>query len=176
MIKALSEKLKELAKSTDNDFRTILKKRLDGKITEEQVGALKEFIFLLPPTLKVLTNYWNDDKIPMEVKKLGSLLTAYIIRIDDLISDEKLGLFGYLDDSYIVVSAFLKIQDMYLRDWQDKSLQERELTERARKLITAPRIVIPEETAGIDEVLELYVKGHITSFEDYLSSRKRASH
>ena len=47
--------------------------------------------------------------------------------------------------------------------------------ERARKLIVAPRIVIPEETTGIDEVMELYVRGHITSFEDYLTSRKKAS-
>jgi len=144
-------------------------------VTEEQIGALKEFIFLLPPALKVLNSYWDDAKIPIEVKKLSSLLIAYIIRRDDLLSDKHLGLFGYLDDSYIVVSAFLKIQEMFLRDWQDKSPEERDLAERARKLIVAPRIVIPEETIGIDEVLELYVKGHITSFEDYLTSRKKAS-
>jgi len=175
MIKALSNQLKELARRTDDEFRAILKERLNGKVTEEQIGALKEFIFLLPPALKVLNSYWDDAKIPIEVKKLSSLLIAYIIRRDDLLSDKHLGLFGYLDDSYIVVSAFLKIQEMFLRDWQDKSPEERDLAERARKLIVAPRIVIPEETIGIDEVLELYVKGHITSFEDYLTSRKKAS-
>jgi uncharacterized membrane protein YkvA (DUF1232 family) len=175
MIKALSNQLKEIAGRTDDEFRAILKERLNGKVTDEQIGTLKEFIFLLPPVLKVLNSYWDDAKIPNEVKKLSGLLIAYIIRRDDLLSEEHLGLFGYLDDSYIVVSAFLKIQEMYLRDWQDKSPEERELTERARKLIVAPRIVIPEETTGIDEVMELYVRGHINSFEDYLTSRKKAS-
>jgi uncharacterized membrane protein YkvA (DUF1232 family) len=175
MLKALSNKLKELAKNTDDAFRAAVRKRLDGKATEEQISALKEFIFLLPPTLKILGSYWDDDKTPPDIKKLSSLLIAYIIRRDDLLSDDKLGLFGYLDDSYIVVSAFLKIQETVLRDWQEKSPAERELTERARKLVVAPRIIIPEETAGIDEVIELFVKGHITSFEDYLTSRKRVS-
>jgi uncharacterized membrane protein YkvA (DUF1232 family) len=175
MLKALSSQLQELAKSTDNDFRATIKKHMDGKVTEEQISTLKEFIFLLPPTLKILNSYWDDPRTPPDVKKLSGLLIAYIIRRDDLLSDEHLGFFGYLDDSYIVVSAFLRIQEMYLRDWQDKSPEERELTERARKLIVAPRIVIPEETTGIDEVMELYVRGHITSFEDYLTSRKKAS-
>lgn len=172
MIKALSDKLKELARSTGEEFKAILKERLNGKVTDEQISALKEFIFLLPPTLKVLTSYWNDSKIPQEVKRLSILLTAYIIRRDDLISDEKLGLFGYLDDSYIVVSAFLKIQDLYLRDWQDKSREELELAKRARNLIIASRIVIPEETEKIDEAIELFERGQINSFEDYLTSRR----
>lgn len=175
MLKALSSQLQMLAKNDDEKFRAIIKERLDGKVTEEQIGTLKEFIFLMPPTLKILNSYWDDPKTPLDVKKLSGLLIAYIIRRDDLLSDEHLGLFGYLDDSYIVVSAFLKIQEMYLRDWQDKSPEERELWDRARKLIVAPKIVIPEETAGIDEVMELYVRGHITSFEDYLTSRKKVS-
>lgn len=175
MIKALSSQLQELAKNDDEKFRAIIKERLDGKVTEEQIGALKEFIFLLPPTLKILNSYWDDPRTPLDVKKLSGLLIAYIIRRDDLLSEEHLGLFGYLDDSYLVVSAFLKIQEMYLRDWQDKSPEERELWDRARKLIVAPRIVIPEESTGIDEVMELYVRGHITSFEDYLTSRKKVS-
>jgi uncharacterized membrane protein YkvA (DUF1232 family) len=175
MIKALSNKLKELSKTRDADFQAAVRERLNGKVTDEQIGALKEFIFLLPPTLKVLNSYWDDGKIPAEVKRLGSLLTSYIIRRDDLISDEDLGLFGYLDDSYLVVSAFLKIQDLYLRDWQDKSPEEIELTHRARNLITAPRIVIPEEAGSIDEVIELFERGEINSFEDYLVSRRKSA-
>jgi uncharacterized membrane protein YkvA (DUF1232 family) len=171
MLKALSSKLQELARNTGDEFKAIIKNRLDGKVTDEQIGSLKEFIFLLPPTLKALNSYWDDRKIPLEVKKLSGLLIAYIVRRDDLISDEKLGLFGYLDDSYIVVSAFLRIQDMYLRDWQDKSPEEIEIAGRARKLIIAPRIIIPEETIKIDEMIEMFSDGKINSLEEYLWSR-----
>ena len=33
MLKALSDKLKELGRNTDDDFRAAVKKRLDGKVT-----------------------------------------------------------------------------------------------------------------------------------------------
>ena len=171
MINALSNKLKELGRTENGEFKAILKQRLNGKVTDEQAGAIKEFIFLMPPVMKILISYWKDSKVPGEVKRLGGLLNAYVVRRDDLISDEKLGLFGYLDDSYIVVSAFLKIQDKFLRDWQDKSKEEIELTERARRLINAPRIVIPEEAGKIDEVIELFERGQISSFEEYLAAR-----
>ena len=171
MINALSNKLKELGRTENGEFKSILKQRLNGKVTDEQAGAIKEFIFLMPPVLKTLIGYWKDSKTPAEVKKLGGLLNAYILRRDDLISDEKLGLFGYLDDSYIVVSTFLKIQDKYLRNWQEKSKEELELAERARRLINAPKIVIPEEASKIDEVIELFERGQIASFEEYLAAR-----
>ena len=60
---------------------------------------------------------------------------------------------------------------MYLRDWQDKSPEEMELTDRARKLIIAPRIVIPEESEKIDDIINLFSDGKITSFEEYLMAK-----
>ena len=58
-----------------------------------------------------------------------------------------------------------------MRDWQEKSPEEIDLTERAHKLVVAPRIVIPDETEKIDEFIELFDRGEINSFEDYLSAR-----
>lgn len=171
MLKALSDQLKKLAENTEDQFTETIKKRLDGKVTDEQISALKKFIFLLPPTLKVLNSYWNDNKTPADVKKLSGLMISYIIRRDDLLSYEEHGLFGYLDDSYLVVSALLRIQKLFLRDWQEKSPEEIDLLERAHKLIVAPRIVIPEETGSIDEFIELFDRGEINSFEDYLAAR-----
>jgi len=169
MLQALYNELKDLSDNSFDQFRETIKKRLDGQITEEQVSTLKEFIFLMPPLIKILNSYWNDKNTPADAKKLSGLILSYILKPNDFISEEKYGLFGYLDDAYLVVSSFLHIQDLYLRDWQDKSEDEISLTRRARELIVAPDIVIPEEATRMKEFIGMYLDGEVNSIEDYFS-------
>lgn len=170
MLKALANQLRNLADNAADGFVEAIKKRMNGKATEEQITKLKEFIFLLPATLRQLSGYWNDKSTPAKAKEMSGLLISYIYQPNDFIPENKNGLFGYLDDAYVVVSAFLKIQDLYLRDWQDKSDEELQLAQRARELIVAPRIVIPEEAAKIDKMIDSFMGGEIESFEEFLES------
>ena len=172
MLKALADQLRNLADTTGDQFEEAIRKRLDGKTTEEQVSKLKEFIFLLPPTLKQLDGYWNEKSTPTKAKEISRLIISYILQPDDFLPEGNIGLFGYLDDAYVVVSAFLRIQDLYLRDWQDKTNEERELAERARDLIVAPRIVIPDEVAKIDKMIDSFMSGETGSFQEFLQTSK----
>jgi uncharacterized membrane protein YkvA (DUF1232 family) len=165
MLKALADQLKTLAEKSYGQFRDEIKTRMNGKVTDEQVSALKEFIFLLPPTLKALNHYWNRKLTPPEAKKASGVIISYILEPNDFLPESKHGLFGYLDDAYFVVSTFIRLQDTYPRDWRDKSREEQELENRARELIVAPRVVIPTETAKIDEMVDLLMKGDISEFE-----------
>ena len=161
MLKALQNELRKLADVSIDQLHQEISKRSGARATEEQVHAIKDFIFLMPPTLKVLSKYWSDKKTPHEAKSLSGLIITYIYHPQDLISDDEHGLFGYLDDAYLVVSSFLKIQDMYIRNWDEKSELERDLIERARALINAPQIVIPKVTERIDLVIEDWMAGKI---------------
>jgi hypothetical protein len=58
----------------------------------------------------------------------------------------------------------LKIQEQFLADWHEKKPEELELAERANRLITAPRLVIPEVTEKIDKALDKLVTGDETEF------------
>ena len=156
MLKALANQLRTLASEQEDRFHKSVEKRLGGKATEEQIKAIKEFIFLLPPVLQQLSDYWKDESLPSEAKKLSGHIITYIYNPDDYLPEEEHGLFGYLDDAYLVVSAFLRIQDSYLRDWQDKSAMELKLVERARELIVVPEIVIPEEAKRIEALLDAW--------------------
>jgi uncharacterized membrane protein YkvA (DUF1232 family) len=171
MLKALADQLKNLANSDSNGFRETVKKRMNGKVTDEQLSALKEFIFLMPPTLKQLNTYWNDKKTPAEAKRLSSYIISYIYSPQDFISEEKHRLFGYLDDSYLVVASFLKIYDTSMRDWTERKQPEIELSSRARELMIVPRLVIPDVTAKIDTMLEQFMNGEISGFEDALGGK-----
>lgn len=168
MLKALANQLRHLADTTDDIFRASIARRLQGKPTEEQVGALKEFIFLLPSALKQLSGYWNDPNTPHKAKRLSGLIISYIYQPDDFIPQNGNGLFAYLDDAYVAVSAFLRVHDLYLRNWQDKSPEEIDLEKRAKELIVAPKIVIPDVVAKIDSMIDKFMSGEIGSFEEYL--------
>ena len=172
MLKALANELRSLADTAGDQFEEAIQIRLDGKTTEEQVSKLKEFIFLLPPVLKQLSGYWNEKSTPTKAKEMSGLIINYILQPDDFLPERKAGLFGYLDDAYVVVSAFLRIQDLYLRNWQDKTDEERELAERARDLMVAPKIVIPAEVARIDKMLDSFMSGETGSFQEFLQASK----
>lgn len=168
MLKALADQLRNLADTSSEQFEEAIKERLDGKATEEQISRLKEFIFLLPPVLKQLSGYWNEKSTPTKAKELSGLIISYIYQPNDFLPEGNNGLFGYLDDAYVVVSAFLRIQDLYLRDWQDKTDEERELARRARDLVVVPRIVIPDEVARIDKMIDSFMSGETAGFQEFL--------
>ena len=168
MLKALANQLRNLADTTADQFVEAIRKRLDGKATEEQVSKLKEFIFLLPPALKQLSGYWNEKSTPTKAKEISGLIISYIYQPNDFLPEGNTGLFGYLDDAYVVVSAFLRIQDLYLRNWQDKSDEEQELARRARDLIVAPRIIMPDEAVRIDRMIDSFMSGETAGFQEFL--------
>lgn len=172
MLKALANQLRHLADTTDDLFRESVAKKMDGKATEEQIRALKEFIFLLPMTLKQLNGYWNDKRTPLKAKRLSGLIISYIYQPDDFLPENGNGFFAYLDDAYVAVSSFLRVQDLYLRNWQDKTAEEIDLEKRAKELIVAPKIVISNEVEKIDSMLDSFMSGEIESFEEFLEVKR----
>jgi uncharacterized membrane protein YkvA (DUF1232 family) len=164
MLHAFDSHLRTLASTSNGQFRDEVRKRVDGKFTEDQVATLKEFIFLLPTTLHMFSRYWNRKTTPPDAKRLSGFIMTYVYQPTDLLPEESIGLFGYLDDAYMVVSTYLKIQDRFLADWHEKTQEELDLTERANRLISAPRLVIPEVTERIDKALDKLVMGDQSEF------------
>ncbi len=166
MLSALDHQLRSLAQNSYDRFKEEISERENGKITEEQLAALKEFIFLLPATLKQLSIYWNQKDTPPDAKRVSGFIITYIYQPNDFLPEAHHGLFGYLDDAYLVVQAYLKIQDHFLRDWHEKSPEELDLIERARQLIIAPQLIIPDVTAKIDRMVDSLIEGDAAEFED----------
>ena len=162
MLKALQNHLRSLANGKDDILKKEIEARWGSEVTNDQVQAIKEFIFLMPAALKVLSTYWSEKKTPSDAKHLAGLIITHVYHPHDLISDEKHGLFGYIDDAYLVVSSFLRIQDMYIHNWDEKSDLERDLAQRARDLINVPKILVPNETKAIDEAISSWQKGSET--------------
>jgi uncharacterized membrane protein YkvA (DUF1232 family) len=170
MLRALQNHLRDLAEDKTGKLKKEIEVRWGDEVTEDQVHAIKEFIFLMPPCLKVLSQYWSEKKTPAQAKNLAGLIITYVYHPHDLISDEEHGLFGYIDDAYLVVASFLRIQHMYIHDWAEKSELERDLIERAKELINAPKLVIPDEAAKIDDSITRCLDGKIEDVGALLAS------
>lgn len=159
MLQALQNHLRSLASDKSDKLKKEIEAHWGREVTEEQAQAIKEFIFLMPAALKVLSQYWSEKKTPSAAKHLAGLIITYVYHPHDLISDNEHGLFGYIDDAYLVVSSFLRIQDMYIHDWNEKSELERNLAQRARELINVPQLLVPSETLIIDEAIDNWQEG-----------------
>ncbi|HBZ01627.1 MAG TPA: hypothetical protein DEO84_09945, partial [candidate division Zixibacteria bacterium] len=95
MLNALDNQLRLLAQDYYPKFRENIKERAGGHVNEEQLGALKEFIFLMPITLKQLSIYWNRKDTPAEAKRVSGFIITYIYHPRDLLPEGKNNLFGY---------------------------------------------------------------------------------
>jgi uncharacterized membrane protein YkvA (DUF1232 family) len=169
MLTALQNHLRALAAESNGRLKREIEARWGDKVTEEQVQKIKEFIFLMPPALKVLSKYWSEKSTPHKAKHLAGLIITYVYHPHDLISDNEHGLFGYIDDAYLTVSSFIRISDMYLHDWDEKSELERDLAVRAKELIEVPRLLIPKEAKELDEMIENWQKGNVEDIFNHLS-------
>ncbi len=171
MLNALELQLRNLARDSYKQFTDEVSGRVKGKPTDEQLAALKEFIFLLPATLRQLSKYWNRKDTPPDAKRVSGFLMTYVYEPNDFLSETRHGLFGFLDDSYLVMQAYLKIQDRFLRDWHQKSFEELELIKRAEKLIVAPQMLIPAITSRIDKIVDALMAGDNAEVERIMANR-----
>jgi uncharacterized membrane protein YkvA (DUF1232 family) len=169
MLNALDNQLRSLAQNYFDRFKEDIKERTGGQVSEDQVSVLKEFIFLLPVTLKQLSIYWNRKDTPAEAKRVCGFIITYIYEPRDLLPEGKHELFGYLDDAYLVVQAYLRIHESFLKDWRQLPSEDLKITERARRLITAPRMLIPDITAKIDNMVESLINGNNGDFDKIMS-------
>jgi uncharacterized membrane protein YkvA (DUF1232 family) len=170
MLKALEYQLRALAENDDGKFRKAIEERLGKKPTDEQLKAIKEFIFLLPPILRQLSVYRVGHSVPAPAKQLSGLILTYVFHPHDLIPETRYGFFGYIDDAYLVVSSFLKLENLALKNWQDMTEPERDLFKRASELITVPRLVIPEAVKKIDSAVEKWLSGDSFEFSEFFSN------
>jgi uncharacterized membrane protein YkvA (DUF1232 family) len=169
MLNALDNQLRLLAQNSYGRFREDIKERTGSEVNDDQLGALKEFIFLLPITLKQLSIYWNRKDTPPDAKRVSGFIITYIYQPRDLLPEGKHDLFGYLDDAYLVVQAYLKIHDHFLKDWHQLPAEDLDITVRARKLILGPQMLIPEVTAKIDKMVDSLINGNPRDFVNFVS-------
>ena len=150
MLVALKEELKRLAVDPNDPFHSKIKNRVGKRATEVLEKRLKQLILIMPTLLKRIRIHWDRKDSSVSTKKLGGFVFAYLYHPEDFLSEKEHGLFGYLDDAYLVICVYEKVLQENLNiDAED--LEFLTVIHKTKKYVES---VIPEETRKIREMVE----------------------
>lgn len=164
MLKALDERLKRLAKDSNDDFHYQIRTRIGKKATRLFEQRLKNLICLMPQLLSRGLAYCNRGEVPAEIKKSIGFTLTYLYHPTDFLPEDNDKLFGYLDDAYCIALVYEKILKTFhkarikLTAADEDFLRQFALTKRSIKA------VIPEEGKAISEMIASVIKGNPDSF------------
>lgn len=149
MLKALKEELKRLSIDPADNFHGKIKKRVGKRATEVLEKRLKQIILLMPSLVNRIRAHWEEERGNVRIKKLGGFVLAYLYNPKDFLSKDEHGLFGYLDDAYLVVVVYEQV----LRDTEHITDEDRDFLELIAKSKKYVKAVIPDETQKIEDMV-----------------------
>lgn len=165
MLRAMKEQLKYLAKDEQKLFHQSLRKAVGKKATMILEERLKKVIVLMPDLVSRIHDYWRMQPEASSTKRLGSYMLTYIYLPKDLLpQDEKVNLYGYLDDAYMVASIYITvIEDVSLSGEQILKVDQK-LYEEIKVLRRSIKIVIPKVCQKMDEMIHDLTVGNKDAF------------
>lgn len=149
MLIAFKEELKRMAGDANDDFHGKVRKRIGKKATQILEKRLKQFILLMPSLMKRIQIHWKSKDANAASKKLGGFVFAYMYHPHDFLSEDEHGLFGYLDDAYVVASVYEHV----LRNSAKPSPEDQEFIQAIEKTKKYVEMIIPEESKKIEKMI-----------------------
>jgi uncharacterized membrane protein YkvA (DUF1232 family) len=153
MLAAIKEQLKTLASDPSDRFHFKVRERVGKKATQILEAKLKHFILLMPALISRIHQHWNHRKSKSGIKKLGGFLLAYLYHPRDFLSESEQGLFGYLDDAYLVAIVYEAVLEELSQSGNGFASTDEKLREEVKNLQRAAAIVIPKEAEKIKKMV-----------------------
>ncbi len=171
MLTAFKEELKRLAVDPLDPFHQNIRDRIGKRATQVVEKRLKQLILIMPGLVRRIHVHWEKSNAGSEIKKLGGFMFIYLYQPKDFLPEDEHGLFGYLDDAYLVLVVYEKVVRATENaggtlDKQDEEYLKQILT--SKRYIKA---VIPRETKKIETVVDKAIKsGEYRDFAEALSA------
>lgn len=171
MLKAFRNQLNQLSLVDRDSWTQRVTSALGGRRdsgTEEDVRGL---ILALPDLLERVRRWYDRADVPENFRRLHGITLTYLYHPADLVEDK--GLFGYLDDAYLVGRVFVLTAQRLTRD--GVALEEdvaARLTTLERGLASARR-VLPEETNRLDALVADYLSGELKAFRRLMDETEK---
>ena len=159
MLRAMKEQLKSLAKDENKEFHGHLRQKVGKKATALLEGRLKKIIVLLPDLVGRVYDYWRVQPHASQTKILSAYVLTYLYLPKDFLPEDEWGLYGYLDDAYLVAKVYTTILDEVERSGGKIDAADQKLSEEVKLLQKSLRIVIPKICEKIDEMIAELAEG-----------------
>ncbi|MDA9101365.1 hypothetical protein N9K06_01670 [Omnitrophica bacterium] len=169
MLVAFKEELKRLAADPNDKFHSKVKARVGKKATRILETRLKQMILLTPSLLRRIQFHWQDESADARIKKLGGFVFAYLYNPKDFLSEDEHGLYGYLDDAYLVINIYERV----LQGAANLSEEDRDFLEKISHSKKYMKALIPDETQKIEKMVESALNGE--GFEKFSAAFQGAA-
>lgn len=170
MLNAFKEELKRLAVDPSDPFHQKLRNRIGKRATLVVEKRLKQLILTMPGLVRRIHDHWDRSYGGSEIKKLGGFIFIYLYQPKDFLPEDEHGLFGYLDDAYLVLVVYEKVARAAENAGSELDEQDERYLKQIRSAKRYVRAVIPNEAKKIEAMVErAIVSGEYRDFAESLS-------
>lgn len=171
MLNAFKQQLKQLAE-TPEELHFEIESRVGKEKALQYIESLKNLILVMPDMVAQVRSWSNDSRIPSMEKKLHGFMLTYLYHPVDFLPESGKGLFGYLDDAYIVGSIYSRTMRCMDYDKRSTLPNLEPLTKSIHEWLAAVREVIPSECQKIDQLLQELVEGKLNTFDQLMAQQE----
>ncbi len=170
MLTAFKEELKRLAVDPLDPFHQKIRDRIGKRATHLVEKRLKQLILLMPGLVRRIHVHWEKSSAGSEIKRLGGFMFIYLYQPKDFLPEDEHGLFGYMDDAYLVLVVYEKV----VRAAGHRGAFDQEDEEYLKQIQASKRYikaVIPKESKKIEVMVDKAIEnGEYIDFAEALSA------
>ena len=153
MTEKLFEELEKLSNNKQDPFDRIVAEWSKGPQPELYGKTLRAMVMALPVMLAHIQSWVEAGDAPAPLRRLHEYALAYIDNPIDYLPEKVMGLFGYVDDAYLVASVYNRT--MQKTDWAGIKpyLNSPNLANDVPSWLAATQRLLPEVAGNIDKAL-----------------------
>ena len=156
MLNAFKQHLKHLAADPSDGFDSRIR-TLAG--SDAAVPNLRKMILSTPYMADRVCRWSRLASSSPALRRRQKFALAYLYSPIDFLPEDSMGLFGYLDDSYLVAMVYEASRNELEARGVPAETDDRSLRDQLTVSLAATRRVLPETTRAIDKLLEEVASG-----------------
>ena len=168
MLNALRQELTRLAKDPHDPFAVKIRQHIGGRRDDHLIESLRNLVLVMPTLIQQIRAWIEVPDMPSEIKQLHGFVLTYLYNPTDVLPDKEAGLFGYLDDAYVVATVYHRTLSEI--DWRERHplKSAEDLPKQIPEWLDFTRQVLPQETIKIDRMFDDITEGNILSFTNLI--------
>lgn len=154
MLNALKNQLKLMASDPKDPYTATIRELVGAREAVRYEGPLRRMILAMPSMIAQIRAWFSESQLPSSSRRLHGFAMAYLYSPDDFLPVHRLGLFGYLDDAYLVA----RVYHLSMSESDSTGLrpfpEDEKLSREVPQWLDLARGLLPEETAAMDRMLD----------------------
>jgi len=154
MIQALTEQLARLTRDPKDPFLLTIKNIVGSRQAAGYANPLRKMVLALPIMVEGIRESLEKLTLDPSVRRLESFALVYLYSPTDYLPEKSFGLFGYVDDAYLVANVYERtLNEIEARGLKLKNKEQIDI-DKVRDWIEVAKRLLPNEMGGIDRLLQ----------------------